>query len=269
MRINGADHSGSANLQVGSKLETLQSAGHVYLPGGARLRLAAATQLSVQPNNIQVDRGAARVDSIPASNPQLNLQAGELQISTRGAVIERPQSSRILVTSAAETTEVRNGAGTLVALVRPGQTLAFSMASSQSSTAQSKITGCVTVENGRYYITDEVTNVKTEIEGGQPSQFKGKRVTASGAPNSSGPAKISVTEYKELNSNCSLPPAAIGGAASTPAAGTGSGTAATTATTATAAGLSKSTIILISVASVAAGGASIGLVASGEDTISR
>ncbi|MBM3761540.1 MAG: FecR domain-containing protein [Acidobacteria bacterium] len=269
MRINGADHSGSANLPAGSKLETLQSAGHLYLPDGGRLRLAAATQLSLQPGNLHLDRGAARVDSIAASKPQLNLKAGELNISTRGATIERPQFSRILVTSAADTTEVRNGAGTLVALVRPGQTLAFSMGSSQSPSAQAKVTGCVTVENGRYFITDEVTNIKTEIEGGQPSKFKGKRVAATGDPAASGPAKISVTEYKELNSKCSLAPAVIGGAGSTPAAGTGSGTTATTATTATAAGLSKSTIILISVASIAAGGASLALVASGEENISQ
>jgi len=268
LRINGADHSGSGNILPGAQLDTLRSASNLYLADGSRLRLAASTRLSVQPQAVQLHGGSARIDSISSQNHPLNVSVGELYISAIGGTIQRPTPNEIIVTADAATTTVRRANGFLLALVRPGQTLSFAVQDAgKPNTTDSAMTGCVVSHNGHFFLTDETTSIKAELQGLSANQYQGKRVQARGeliqdsAPDRS---RLIVKQYTSPQAGTESQSCDSKGAA-----------AAATGTTpnvvkATAAGLSKTTITGIVVAAGAGLGTSIGFIAADtESTISK
>ena len=280
VRINGADHSGSGNLLPGAKLDTLASSGNLYLADGTRLRLAAATRLSVQPQTIQLEGGAARIDAIAAANRPLNISAGELQITASSGTVQRLRPNEVIVTATTTNSEVRKTNGTLIAYVRPGQTIAFSVPANASQSNETLMTGRVTAANGQYFITDETTNLRTELSGGQPAQFTGKRVQARGElfqDTTTNRSKLVVKQYAMLQSQSGANPPNPSNTTPTttdPETGTPNTTppAATPPTNPippigpAVTGLSKATIAAISAGVIAAAAASIGLVSTGGNT---
>lgn len=280
VRINGADHSGSGNLLPGAKLDTLASSGNLYLADGTRLRLAAATRLSVQPQTIALEGGAARIDAISAANRPLNISAGELQITASSGTVQRLRPNEIIVTATTTNSEVRKSNGTLIAYVRPGQTIAFSVPANASQSNETLMTGRVTAANGQYFLTDETTNLRTELSGGQPAQFNGKRVQARGElfqDTTTNRSKLVVKQYAMLQSQSGANPPNPSNTTPTttdPETGTPNTTppAATPPTNPlppigpSVTGLSKGAIAAISAGVIAAVGASIGLVSSGGNT---
>ena len=142
LRINGSDHSGSGNLLPGARLETMRSAGQLYLADGTRMRLGASTSLSVGSEGIQLDYGSARIDSIPAGGKGLIISAGELKIKASGGLVERRNLRELIVTAVSRSTEVRKSSGLLIAMVRPGQTLAFSVRSEERRVGKECVQPC-------------------------------------------------------------------------------------------------------------------------------
>ncbi len=283
IRINGADHSGSGNLLPGARLETLRNSGQLYLADGTRMRLGAATSMSVQRQSVSLEGGIARIDSIPAPNRQLNIVAGELQVKAGGGVIARPRAEELIVTAASTPTEVRRTNGVLVAMVRPGETLSFSVGSAAKS-ADTRMTGKVWGENGHYFLEDEVTSLKTELQGGRPGSYEGMRVQARGEllhSGAEGRRTLVVKEYLMAQAQSGAGAAGSAGtpavaagttSAGTAAAGTAGGgaggaaaagggaAAATAGAVAGAAGLSTTIIVGVTVATLAGVGTSLALV---------
>lgn len=279
MRINGADHTGSGNLLPGAKLETLRSTGQLYLADGTRMRLAAATSMSVQAQSVILEHGIARIDSIPAPNRRLNIVAGELKVNAGGGVIARPRAEELIVTAALTATSVRRTNGVLVAMVRPGDTLSFAVGGPEKG-VDTRMTGKVWGENGRYFLNDEVTSLKTELQGGRTSAFAGMRVHARGELldlGKEGQRRLVVKEYAMAQDSTtqSLPnqsgtegsagtgSGGSGGAAPAGSSGgdTGSGGAAGVDGAAGAGGGMSTTVIVgVTVATLAGVGASLALV---------
>jgi hypothetical protein len=292
LRINGADHSGSGNVLPGQRLETLRSTGQLYLADGSRLRLGAATQVSVDQQALKLEGGAARIESVPAGTEAIRISAGLLQIQASSGTIERPRPNQVIVTAAKAPTVVRHSNGMLVARVLPGQTLAFSMPASNSSSTSAQFIGCVYLKNGNYYITDETTHVTTQLDYAQASKYNGQRVQVHGelVPNPTpDKTRLKVAEISAVQAGatpagqtankapaCSANPAAIatgaaGAGAGAAAAGTGTAAAGAAGTAAaTAAGLSTTAMVGIGIGAAAAVGTTLGVVAAQEDaTISR
>jgi hypothetical protein len=265
----------------------MRNTSQLYLADGTRMRLGAATSLNVGSDAIRLEQGSARIDSVPAGGNRLSISAGELKIKAGGGLVQRPNSKELIVTAASTATEVRKSNGTLIAMVRPGQTLAFAVAGNNNRAEDTRITGKVTNEKGRYYLTDEVTCQKTELQGGNPEVHLGARVQASGQlGNGSGDdrkvlmVKEFTTPSTAATTTCSaagIPVAiATGAAAGTAAATTGSAAAAATGTAAAATGaaaagtaaaatgLSTAMIAGITVASVAGVAASVAVVSQEE-----
>ena len=289
LRINGIDHLGSGNVLPGARVETMRSTGQLYLADGTRMRLGVSTSLSVGAEGIQLDYGSARIDSIPAGANRLSISAGELKIKASGGMVQRPNMRELIVTAASVSTEVRKSSGLLIAMVRPGQTLAFSFAASGGREEDTRITGKVANEKGHYFLTDEVTCQKTELQGGNPGAFLGARVQAIGQlVNSAGddrrtlvvkklttPSTVAATTCAAAGSIAAI---AVGAAATGGAAAAASGTAATAATgtaaavgtatavgtAAAATGISTAMIAGITVASVAGLAASVAVVSQND-----
>ena len=292
LRINGADHTGSGNVLPGSKLEMLRASGQLYLADGTRMRLSAATRMTVESQTVSLESGVARVDAIPSPNRPLHILAGELQVMAGGGTITRPQAAQLIVTAASTPTEVRRSNGVLVAMVRPGQTLSFSVGAGAAAKVDTRLTGKVTGDAGHYFLTDEVTSLKTEIQGGKPASYDGSRVQVRGEFVNSGIEgrhTLLVKEYamvqaqsgasaaepvsdtpepdknrcKEGNAakrkKCA---AAIAGGAG--AAGAAGGAAAAGAAGAAAVGVSTAVVAGVVVATVAAVATSVALVATGD-----
>lgn len=246
IRINGADHSGSGNVMPGARLETLRNSGQLYLADGSRLRLAADTRISIQSQSLQLENGAARIDSIAGSSRRLSVSAGVLEIHSAGGTIQRPRPNEIIVTASGLPSEVRKTDGMLIAMVRPGETLAFSVPANGAKSAETLMTGQVKSNNGKYYLTDEVTSLHTELQGGRPANYDGMRVRARGELINSGAEgrrTLVVKEYAMLQQQVPPPgaaPAGSGGAGagagSAGGAGAGAGAAGTGAAGAGAAG---------------------------------
>ena len=267
----------------------MRSAGQLYLADGTRMRLGAATSLNVASDGIRLEQGSARIDSVSAAGNRLSISAGELKVSASGGTVQRPNSRQVIVTAASAATEVRKSNGTLIAMVRPGQTLAFAAASNSGGDQDTRITGKVTNEKGHYYLTDEVTCQKTELQGGNPEVHLGARVQAIGqlGKSSSDDHKLlMVKEFATPNTaattTCSaagVPVAVATGAAAGTAAATGTAAAGTAAAAATGAaagtaaaatGISTAMIAGITVASVAGVAASVAVISQEESgTISQ
>jgi hypothetical protein len=262
LRINGADHSGSGNVAPGAKLETLGSAGQLFLPDGTRLRLGANTRLSVESNTIHLESGAARIDSISALPGHLNVSAGELQITASGGTIQRLQPNEIVVSALKTPAAVRKSNGTLIAMVRPGHTIAFAVPANAAKSNETQMTGRISREDNRYFLTDEVSRLKTELQGGQPSLYQGRRVSASGLLIPSGhPDQSKLVVHQIAMAN---PPSPNQSKDQTPntaePARTSPPTSNAPVIVKSTAVLSKTTIAAITVATVGGIGASLGLV---------
>lgn len=271
VRINGADHSGSGNVLPGSSIDTMRSAGQLYLADGSRLRLAADTRLKVDADQVQLQGGAARIDS--SSN--LSINAGALQISTSSGTVQRPSPNQLIVTAANSPAEVRKTDGLLIAMVRPGQTLSFEVPANLSNSRFTQMTGRVSTQNGRYYLTDELTSVKAELDGVPSNLLRAPRVSARGElvpSQNSNPSKLLVREIAEArppqgqSGSQQTPPSSQGGSAQPAATGSGAGTgtAGTTAagTAGAAGGLSTTAIVGITIGVAGGLGATLGVVQS-------
>jgi hypothetical protein len=255
IRINGTDYSGSGNVLPGANLETLRATGQLYLSDGTRLRLGAATRMAVQPDQLQLELGTARVEPIRTEGRTVHVKAGILDVKTAGATIQRPSPNQLIVTAAHQPAEVRKSDGLLIAMVRPGETLSFTVPDSASRSRTTQLTGLIQRQQNSYFLQDELTNVRTELRGSQPASLEGKRVRATGElvnSSSTNQRTLLVREYVLLAQ----------AQAGTPAAGTGSG-AGTSAGAATGAGAGAGTGAGAGAGAAGAGAAGAGAGAAG------
>lgn len=289
VRINGADHTGTGNLHPGAQLDTLRSASQLYLADGSRVRLGAATRIRIADHGIQLDAGAARIDAVAPAGNRLQVSAGELQVSAPGGIVQRPSANQIIVTAGTSASEVRKNDGILVARVLPGQTLTFAFQGNTPSSLETRLTGCVSKEENTYYIVDEVTNVKAELEGKDVAKLNGKRVQVRGklvAGSKPDQSRLTIVNSQMTQGQaCPVKPgeavanataaaatgAAAGGAAASGAAGAGGAAAGATAATvgaagAVGAGLSTTAIVGIAVGVGGGLATTLGVVAANQAT---
>lgn len=225
IRINGTEHAGTGNVHAGGRLETLRASGQLYLADGSRLRVGAGTKLTVQPRAIRLESGMTRIDSLGNRGSALEITAGDLAVRASDGSVNYQSGSmnaqQLVVTAGRTVSEVRRTDGILLAMVRPGQTLAFSVASNRSR--DTRLTGRLYGESGRYFINDEVTQVRTELQGGHPGAYAGRRMMVTGELVQSdvpGRRTMLVKQYAMLQAQSG---AEVGGAANGGASGSGAG----------------------------------------------
>ena len=237
--VNGASVPGSATIFDGSSVKTSDAASQISLNGGERVMLSSNSAATVRQAGILLDRGVAEF----GGSASYRVVARGLSIASRDASARirvgiDPQN-RILVASLSGPAEVRNGRGVVVARVAPGAALTLASA----NTDMVELVGVVEGQNGKFYLTDEVTSVKVELRANGLVQAAGKRVRVKGVLNSSdaaaddAPQVVTVDSAEPLSSPA--PP-------SGPAAGAG----------ATAAGVSTKAIAIMG--GVAATGGTVG-----------
>jgi hypothetical protein len=232
-RVDRATVAGNATLFEGSALETDRAATSVALSGGARLWLAAASGGRIFSDRLVLEKGQAQLDNVPGFRlealgltiqPERGLSAGRVAIQggRRVEVAARSGGFRVL-----------NARGLLVANVAAGAALAFEPQAGQGNAT--RITGCLESRpQGRYVVTDEVTNVTVEVAGSGLANEAGNRVELTGqmdptaTPLAGASQLVRVTQVRRVAQGCGGGAAAAAAAAGGAAGATRGGVGATT-----------------------------------------
>jgi hypothetical protein len=221
--------------------------------GNATLFEGSTVQTAAAQSNIQLSSGAGIVLE-PNSRAQVykdHLEAATLRISPTDphtiAEIVAQDSTHVSISALQGLVDVRNGAGVLVATVRPGLALAFTTQAGGAQTA-TKIKGCLVKKGDKYFLTDTTTNVTVELQGPEVAKNAGHQIEVTGSmipgatPAAGASQVVQVVTVDSTGNKCTVPVGAVVGAG--------------------AAGLSTAAIIAI-VGGVAAVATTVGLAAAG------
>jgi hypothetical protein len=170
--VNDASVPGSATILDGTFLKTMDASSDLNLTGGERVTMSSNSSATVHRDRLILDRGTAEFTGTAA----YRVEARDLRIvasdSTAHVRVAVDRQNRVLVASLSGGAEVRNAQGMMVARVFPGT--AFTMSASGSTAVE--LTGTVQQQNGKFYLTDDVTNVKVELRGPDLKSLVGKHV---------------------------------------------------------------------------------------------
>jgi len=229
--IDNASVPGNATILDGTALRTMGQPSTVRLKTGQSLILGPASKATIYQNRLVLESGVAELDGASA----YRVEAGKLSIGgsspDANILVTIDGSRQIQVAATSGGAEVRNFNGLLVARVLPGTALQLRTAEDNNS---ADLTGRVTSQDGKFFLTDETTKVKWEVRGNNLPELVGKRVHIKGSITP--PAQSGELGVVTVASATVVKAAAVAGAA-------GAGGAATGA--ATAGGLSATMIALI------------------------
>ncbi len=200
-QVDGATVSGNATLFEGSTVQTAATQSKIQLSGGAAIVLAPNSRAQIYKDRVE----AATLRISPADTHTI-------------AQIVSQDSSHVSIGAVQGLVDVRNGAGVLVATVRPGLALAFSTQAGGAATA-TKMSGCLGMKNGHYLLTDNTSGVTVELQGPEVAKNNGHQVEITGSmiPGATPPTGASqVVQVMTINSvgaKCNIPGgAAVAGA---------------------------------------------------------
>jgi hypothetical protein len=178
-RVDGAAVRGNATLFEGSLVETAGARSMIRIDG-AQITLLPQSRVTVFRDHVQA--GALRISS-----------------SAKGSVVEvqTAQSGRVDIAAATGVAEVRDSAGTLVAVVRPG--LALDLNPPQGgATSAFQATGVLESRNGKFYLTDSTTHVTVELQGTDLAKYVGKTVEVTGSTIPGAPVATGVSQVVQV-----------------------------------------------------------------------
>lgn len=242
--VNDSSVPGSATILDGSSLRTADASSQLTLVGGERVTLSANSAAVFRSGRLLLSHGVVEFGgSAPYRIEVRNLSIGSPDASARMRVGIDPQN-RVLAASLSGPGEVRNSSGRLIARILSGAALTLAAASPEAV----DLTGVVETQNGKFYLTDEVTHLKVELRANGLAQATGKRIRLKGELLAAEAVSPDAPPIVMVESATPLPVSAGGG----PAAGAGAaGATASTKTIAIIGGV------------VAAGGTMGGLAATG------
>src|ERR1035438_4942983 len=162
-QVDGATVSGNATLFEGSTVQTAATRSKIQLSSGAAIVLAPNSRAQVYKDHFE----AATLRISPTDTHTI-------------AQIVSQDSSHVSISAVQGLVDVRNGAGVLVATVRPGLALAFSTQAGGAATA-TKMSGCLGMKNGHYVMTDNTTGVTVELKGPEVAKNNGHQVEITGS----------------------------------------------------------------------------------------
>lgn len=280
-RIDNAAITGNGTLFDGVMVETQRATGQLELNNGTRLQLGINSRGKVYSDRLILEQGESQFKA--GATSKFGLEARTLRIvpadASTVAHVAMVGPSRVHVSALTGTVQVRNASGIMVAALAAGKALEFEPQA--GATAPSKLTGCVVNKDGRFFITDETTNVTVELRGAGLEKQAGHKVEITGSQlpgvtpaepsyNHAGQV-VQVSALKSVSNKCSLPAgvaAAAGGAA---AGGAAAGAAAGGAAAGGVAAAGVSTAVVAGVVVAAAATATtVGVVrAVSDDDVSR
>jgi hypothetical protein len=253
-QVDGSTVRGNATLLEGSTVQTSGTQSRIQLAGGTEIVLSPASRAQVYRDHTVLQQGAQSVKN----GERYRIEAATLWISPTDthtlAEIVAKDGNRVSIAAREGSVDVRNGAGVLVATVRPGLALAFDTQAGDTGKA-SKMSGCLVTKGGKYLLTDNTTNITVELQGPDAAKSAGHRVEITGVmvpegtPADGASQVIQVVTVDSVGAACGPLMRASRGQSGGGAAGAG-------------AGLSTGAIVAV-VAGVAVVGTVVGLAVAG------
>lgn len=215
-RVDGSAIRGNSTIFEGNQIETTVTRSVVQL-SGAEVTLLPSTRAKVYRDHTKLEKGSTLV----RGSQRHVLEADAFRVTPVGenAVLHVAMATpgSVSVSARSGSAEVRNSTGTLLATLRPGTALAFTPQG--GAAGQVRLAGTLQAVDGKYVITDSVTNVRIELVGTGLAEFVGRCVEITGAPipgaqAAAGAAQV-VTVASIKNGSCTKPAGGPQGAGST------------------------------------------------------
>lgn len=222
--INNASVPGTATILDGTSVKTMGLSSDVSLKTGERLTLGSGSAATIYRDRLVLQSGIAEVDSVSAYRVEaggLRIDASNSEASFRVAV---HNGQPVQVTATTGTAEVRNAKGVLVARVFPGTALQLHVIPGDNAV---ELTGRVTSDQGKFFLTDETTKVKVELRGKDLKNLVGKRVNIKGSTTASDKPEGSVVMVASATVLTAAAAAGAGGGGAAAGAATAAGVSAT------------------------------------------
>ncbi|MBK9168033.1 MAG: hypothetical protein IPM24_11275 [Bryobacterales bacterium] len=212
--IDNARVAGNATLFEGNTVETAGASSQLHLNNGVRMHLAAGSKGVVYRDRLVLERGYGQLENLE----RYEVEAGLLRIRSGGPAAARVAfvgDNQVQVAALTGAVQVRNADGLLLANLAAGRAADF-QTEAAGAAAPSMVTGCLEVVDGRYFVVDETTNVRFEVQGQALGQEAGNRVQITGSAASAGESAnvVRTTALRQLSKNCT-PPGAGGATAGT------------------------------------------------------
>jgi len=189
IRVDGYAVQGNATVFAGSVVETQDASADLRVAHGVNIKLSKSSAGTVYGDHFTLKRGETEV-SDPGS---FALEANGLRVTAKkphsvGIVLLTPKHA-VEVAALSGSFEVRDGRGSMLSSVLPGQPRAFSRqpqvdaSQTQAPIAAQflEISGLISSSGGHYYLTSD-SNVLYELIGntGRFQKFVGDKVDVSG-----------------------------------------------------------------------------------------
>lgn len=227
--VNSSALRGNGTVFDGSLLETAAARSVVQLSNGTRVTLTPESRAKLFRDRTILEKGSSEVRN--AGKYEVRALGLTMAAESKGTTMQiaMNQPRRVSVSAFGGAVEVRNAGGMLVAHVMPETSLEFDPQAGASTA--SNLTGCLEAASGKYFLTDETTNLKVEVQGNGVEKAVGSRVKLIGStipgevPANGASQLVSATDISKLGA-CKkkiAAGAAAGGAGAGGAAGAGAG----------------------------------------------
>lgn len=274
-RVNGHVVTGNATLFDGNTIETGGVPSELQLDGGVRMLLAAGSRGKVYRDRVVLEKGLGEL----ANGPDYPIEARGLRIvpgvAEASGRVALGGGREVLVAALAGTFRVTTAEGRMVAIVRPGMTLAFQ--AQAAGQPEFSMSGCLERRGGQYVLRDLIAGIVEELRGDRLDQYVGNvvEVTAVELPNvkpvTGAEEVIQIKRIRRISGSCPAPsPGAKPAAQPGPRAPTPSGPPAQAPKAGGMSGATKAVIAGVIIGGAGAG-AAVALTRKSEDkgTISR
>jgi hypothetical protein len=221
-RVDGSVVHGNATVFPGDVIETAAARSVVQLNDG-QLTLSPDSRAKVYSDRTVLEKGTGML----RETGKHVVEAGFLRVSpaAKDSVVQVGMDSTSHVTVFAYTgaAQVRNSSGLPLASLRPGMALAFDDPPQAGGSTAVKMTGAVSEQNGKFFITDSTTNVVAEIRGSDLAKSVGKKIQITGSIIPGATPAPPATEVVQVTNSKVLAAAAAGAAGGAVAAGLSTG----------------------------------------------
>ena len=178
MRVDSYMVKGNATLFDGSVVETEQATADLRLDKGAKITMSTSSKGTLYHDHLVLQQGKSE---LVASSP-FQVEANGLRVTpnepnSRG-VVSMGAGNTVEVAALNGSFEVTNDHRVLLASVRPGRVVSFSIQAG-GNPMSFEGTGIVSYENGHYYLTLD-TNAKYELIGNDLKKYVDKKVVVTG-----------------------------------------------------------------------------------------
>jgi hypothetical protein len=208
-RVDGSVVRGNGTVFEGDVIETAAARSVVQM-GGGQLTLAPESRAKVFHDRTVLEKGTGLLRDAD----QQFFEAASLRIAPAAkdsvVQVDIQGTSHIAVFALTGSALVRNSSGLLVASLHPGMALAFDEPPQTGGNAEINLSGIVTTQGGKYFLTDLTTKVTVELRGNDLNQYVGKKVDITGSVIPNATPTPPATEVVQVSNTHRFP---VGGAA--------------------------------------------------------